>query len=152
MSDISPLAVVIDNASAARSKTAVCRPDEAAMSRKHKSDHPIRLGLLAAVMLAACAASGRAANLSCPTTLAGHRLGPVSVFDGPPADLADLVPEQPGQEDIWTGLAANKHGTYLVCHYIETSETRTFELPPDVTRCTAVRTADNTGHVSASCE
>jgi hypothetical protein len=72
-----------------------------------------------------------------PTELAG-----ISVFDGPPEQLADLVPDDgtdtaDTRSDIWT-LAKNERGYWLTCRYSSTTVTLTRQLPATVTRCEAV--------------
>jgi hypothetical protein len=72
-----------------------------------------------------------------PTELAG-----IAVFDGPPEQLADLVPDD-GTEtgdvrsDIWN-LPKNERGYWLTCRYSSTTVTLTRQLPATVTRCEAV--------------
>jgi hypothetical protein len=72
-----------------------------------------------------------------PTELAG-----ISVFDGPPEDLAELVPDDgtdaaDARSDIWN-LPRNDRGYWLTCRYSSTTVTLTRQLPPTVTRCEAV--------------
>ena len=72
-----------------------------------------------------------------PTELAG-----ISVFDGPPEQLADLVPDD-GKEtgdsrsDVWN-LPKSERGYWLTCRYSSTTVTLTRPLPAAVTRCEAV--------------
>jgi hypothetical protein len=72
-----------------------------------------------------------------PTELAG-----ISVFDGPPEELADLVPDDgvdaaDARSDIWN-LPKNDRGYWLTCRYSSTTVTLTRQLPATVTRCEAV--------------
>jgi hypothetical protein len=72
-----------------------------------------------------------------PTELAG-----ISVFDGPPEELAELVPDDgtdaaDARTDIWN-LPKNDRGYWLTCRYASTTVTLTRQLPPTVTRCEAV--------------
>lgn len=72
-----------------------------------------------------------------PTELAG-----MSVFEGPPEDLADLVPDDgteaaDARTDIWN-LPKNDRGYWLTCRYSSTTVTLTRQLPATVTRCEAV--------------
>lgn len=72
-----------------------------------------------------------------PTELAG-----ISVFDGPPEELAELVPDDGAdaadtRSDIWN-LPKNDRGYWLTCRYSSTTVTLTRQLPPSVTRCEAV--------------
>jgi hypothetical protein len=72
-----------------------------------------------------------------PTELAG-----ISVFDGPPEELADLVPDDgvdaaDAHSDIWN-LPKNERGYWLTCRYSSTTVTLTRQLPATVTRCEVV--------------
>jgi hypothetical protein len=72
-----------------------------------------------------------------PTELAG-----ISVFDGPPEELADLVPDggvdaADARSDIWN-LPKNDRGYWLTCRYSSTTVTLTRQLPATVTRCEVV--------------
>jgi len=72
-----------------------------------------------------------------PTEAAG-----ISVFDGPPEELADLVPDDSKdaadtRTDVWN-LAKSDRGYWLVCHYASTTVTLARQLPATVTRCEAV--------------
>jgi len=72
-----------------------------------------------------------------PTKLAG-----ISVFDGPPEQLAEPVPDdgaetRDSRSDIWT-LAKNERGYWLTCRYSSTTVTLTRQLPATVTRCETV--------------
>ena len=71
-----------------------------------------------------------------PTEAAG-----LSVFDGPPEEMADLVPDAKDtadtRTDIWD-LAKSDRGYWLVCHYANTTVTMVRQLPASVTRCEAV--------------
>jgi hypothetical protein len=72
-----------------------------------------------------------------PTELAG-----ISVFDGPPEELAELVPDDglhaaDARSDIWD-LPKSDRGYWLTCRYSSTTVTLTRQLPATVTRCEAV--------------
>ncbi len=72
-----------------------------------------------------------------PTELAG-----ISVFDGPPEERADLVPDDgmdtdEARTDVWN-LTQNDRGYWLTCRYSSTTVTLTRRLPATVTRCEAV--------------
>jgi hypothetical protein len=69
-----------------------------------------------------------------PTELAG-----ISVFDGPPEEVAQLVPDDGAdaadtRSDIWN-LPKNDRGYWLTCRYSSTTVTLTRQLPATVTRC-----------------
>ena len=72
-----------------------------------------------------------------PTEAAG-----VSVFEGPPEELGDLVPDDSKnaadtRSDIWN-LPHSDRGYWLVCHYANTTVILSRQLPATVTRCEAV--------------
>ena len=72
-----------------------------------------------------------------PTEAAG-----VSVFEGPPEELADLVPDDgkdasDARSDIWN-LPQSDRGYWLVCHYANTTVILSRQLPATVTHCEAV--------------
>jgi hypothetical protein len=121
-------------------------------------------GLLAygpAVAIMACLPSAVLADVGCPMKVevkqaltappSGWTAGldklpaeaaGVSVFDGPPEELADLVPDDSKdgadtRSDIWN-LPHSDRGYWLVCHYANTTVTLARPLPATVTRCEAV--------------
>jgi len=66
----------------------------------------------------------------------------VSVFEGPPEELADLVPDDgkdaaDTRSDIWN-LPHSDRGYWLVCRYASTTVILSRQLPATVTRCEAV--------------
>lgn len=72
-----------------------------------------------------------------PTDLAG-----ISVFEGPPEDMADLVPDESPKtpntvSDIWE-LPPSERGYWLTCRYANTTVTLTRQLPKSVTHCEAI--------------
>jgi len=72
-----------------------------------------------------------------PTEAAG-----VSVFEGLPEEMADLVPDDgkdaaDTRSDIWN-LPQSDRGYWLVCRYSNTTVTLARQLPATVTRCEAV--------------
>ena len=69
--------------------------------------------VLALIGAVAVPATLFAAPISCPAPKTGQRLVTVSVFDGPPSEKADLVPDEGG----WTFDVPSKEGFYLVCTY-----------------------------------
>lgn len=73
-----------------------------------------------------------------PTELSG-----LTLFDGPPEELASLVPDGDSETDkttteFWT-LAANPRGYWITCHYSSTTVTLTQRLPDTAARCEVVR-------------
>ena len=72
-----------------------------------------------------------------PTELSG-----LTVFDGPPEELASLVPDGDSEDDktttaFWT-LAPNPRGYWITCHYSSTTVTLTRRLPESATSCAIV--------------
>lgn len=75
---------------------------------------------LLALTVALCTAAG---HFECPPALpqdASHRLVNASLFDGPPEQLADLVPERAASVDRWDLDGVDP---YLVCRYGATART-----------------------------
>jgi hypothetical protein len=72
-------------------------------------------------LVALLAGPGVAAPVACPSSIgdgaAQHRLTNASIFDGPPEEKADLVPDSSGRLDLWKleGVDA-----YLVCRFAGT--------------------------------
>ena len=88
--------------------------------------------------LTAPVADWTAGTEALPTELSG-----LTVFDGPPEELASLVPDGDSEDDkttteFWT-LAANPRGYWITCHYSSTTVTLTQRLPDSATRCEVVR-------------
>ena len=82
-----------------------------------------------------------AGTLRCPTRISPggqpHALQRGSVFDGPPRELADLIPV-----DRRWNLApyrAEKRDLYLVCRYQKTDQTTTFVIPRHMMFCAETR-------------
>ena len=118
------------------------------------------LGASGAIFLVLSAASA-SADVSCPMKIdvaqnlaapmadwtAGMEALPpelsgLTVFDGPPEELASLVPDGDSEDDkttteFWT-LAANPRGYWITC-YSSTTVTLTRRLPDSATRCEVVR-------------
>ena len=99
-----------------------CKADDGASSM---SRNRIVWPLLAVAAVApTCAA---AAPAICPSSLldAGsrHRLVNAALFDGPPSEMADLVPVTAGDVDRWN---LDSVDPYLVCRFQGTAEVVTF--------------------------
>jgi hypothetical protein len=64
-----------------------------------------------------------AGPMECPPALpraSGHPLANASLFDGPPAQMADLVPDRAGDTDRWD---LDGIDPYLVCRFARTDKT-----------------------------
>jgi hypothetical protein len=61
----------------------------------------------------------------------------ISVFDGPPAEMADLVPDNPNAKlQRWTFGKPRKRDIYIVCNYADTRIKLSRKAPTEVTSCT----------------
>ena len=120
-----------------------------------------RLPACALLTLVACVPSAVLADVGCPMKvevkqalaappsgwIAGFDKLPTeaagaSVFEGPPEELADLVPDDSKdgadtRSDIWN-LPHSDRGYWLVCRYSNTTVILSRQLPAIVTRCEAV--------------
>jgi len=66
----------------------------------------------------------------------------VSVFDGPPVDMADLVPDDPNARVVrWTFAKNRTRDIYIVCHYADTRISLTRKAPAEITMCQLADTA-----------
>ena len=63
----------------------------------------------------------------------------VSVFDGSPTEMADLVPDNPEAfgkaPQVWTLPTDTKRSVWVVCRYKKSAVAFGKELPPGVRRC-----------------
>ncbi len=60
----------------------------------------------------------------------------VSVFDGPPVEMADLVPDDPNARVVrWTFAKDRTRDIYVVCHYADTRLALARKAPATVTSC-----------------
>lgn len=113
-------------------------------------------------------ASARAGELSCPSRLVTDQkikptpkgwavgkspfspvLSGVGIYDGPPEDMADLVPDNVESDDTfseWTLDANNKRAYWLECRYAYTNLTLSQALPKGIKNCRV--TYDKTVRVS----
>jgi len=77
--------------------------------------------------MALIACSAAAAPVNCPAFIqAGavkDELNNASLYDGPPDEMADLIPDESGAMDIWN---LDSVDPYLVCKYIGTAKIVTF--------------------------
>jgi hypothetical protein len=60
----------------------------------------------------------------------------ISVFDGPPSEMADLVPDDPNARIVrWTFAKNRTRDIYIVCNYADTRIGLARKAPPEVTSC-----------------
>jgi len=69
-------------------------------------------------------------------------LSGIAVFDGPPSEMADLIPDEGPKtadtvSDTWD-LPPSDRGYWLTCRYGNTNVTLTRQLPKSVKRCEAI--------------
>ncbi|MBE7211209.1 MAG: hypothetical protein INR65_09335 [Gluconacetobacter diazotrophicus] len=102
-------------------------------SRKAKSSKPDRIdaGRRIAVIFAALSCVAAApGNVRCPPTIVDaigpHPLGDAAVFDGPPDEMAELVPVPAGPVDRWLLVGVDP---YLLCRYRGTTRTEAVHAP-----------------------
>jgi hypothetical protein len=66
----------------------------------------------------------------------------ISVFDGPPAEMADLVPDNPNAKlQRWTFGKPRTRDIYIVCNYADTRIKLSRKAPAEVASCTLSSTA-----------
>ncbi|MFO1312460.1 MAG: STY0301 family protein [Burkholderiales bacterium] len=66
----------------------------------------------------------------------------ISVFDGPPADMAELVPDNPNARIVqWTFKKPRTRDIYIVCNYADTRIGLARKAPPEVGSCAIAVTA-----------
>ena len=93
------------------------------------------------LMLSANSATA-AENISCPLlTLASGKpikAQSISVFDGPPAEMAELVPDNADTgahaSYYWT-FSGQETAIWLVCHYKGSQQTQQLALPKPFRKC-----------------
>ena len=60
----------------------------------------------------------------------------ISVFDGPPSEMADLVPDNPNARVVqWTFKKPRTRDVYVVCNYADTRIALARKVPMEVTSC-----------------
>ena len=60
----------------------------------------------------------------------------ISVFDGPPSEMADLVPDNPNARIVqWTFKKPRTRDIYIVCGYADTRIALARKAPPTVSSC-----------------
>ncbi|MBP0495564.1 STY0301 family protein [Roseomonas indoligenes] len=91
------------------------------------------LAVLVLVLLPAAAG----AAVLCPAMQDGRPLREVTLFDGPPAELASLVPDQRGRRVTWDVAYIRQAGraAYLVCGYDRVTRKLEAEVPARARQC-----------------
>lgn len=60
----------------------------------------------------------------------------ISIFDGPPSEMADLVPDNPNARIVqWTFKTPRTRDVYVVCNYADTRIGLSRKAPPEITSC-----------------
>jgi hypothetical protein len=133
----------------------------AAKLREISVDGPVRIVFggtsmsVAAAFLILAAASAAPVATQCPA-IPGQTLVYIDIFDGPPENKADLVPDEhpsPATKSGWNGwdLTAGPDGLYVTCGYGKKlvgpySRMETIRLPDTVKTCRADFTMDRKGN------
>src|ERR1700760_1671016 len=82
-------------------------------------------------------AGGQPHQLQCSPALSDHgrwhQLSGASVFDGPPEDLADLIPDH-GRWDLVPYQSTGRQ-IFVVCRYFGTSASQTWAIPFQASEC-----------------
>jgi hypothetical protein len=91
-----------------------------------------------------------AATTSCPLTFEKHSLIDVGVFDGPPAELADMI----GAGGKWPlGYSPNiQHHYYLGCHYEGLAGLYEMPVPTTATICRSQLSPRTHMQINVVCE
>lgn len=77
----------------------------------------------------------------------------VSFFDGDPAELADLAPEEgggPGLDQIWRFEEERSRALVMVCRYHDTDRTVVKEVPAAISECRLKGEIDEAGEIAGS--
>lgn len=72
---------------------------------------------------------------ACPASYGHRKLTSVSVYDGPPSEVASLMPDDRGVWKLGYKPASNEGRFYLGCTYGKNGTTLPIELPTNVTTC-----------------
>lgn len=115
--------------------------------------------LMAFALASTCISACAAPSISCPATikdnLHAYPLADASLFDGPPGNLADLMPDT-DKEMAWTlplyqkGARDRGESLYFVCHYAKTQKTVTLQVPKIAKKCSVY--GNDKGQTFAVCE
>jgi hypothetical protein len=114
----------------------------------------VRVAVCLAALLAAPVAS-IAREIHCPPAQGSHRLSKVSVFDGPPSEQADLVPDtisRSGGRSRWELAYLFKLGrrVFVQCRYAPGDPAVVVEPGKAIRACTFA--TSGTGEKSLVCE
>jgi hypothetical protein len=70
---------------------------------------------------------------------ARHSLDSIMIFDGPPVELASLVPNNESNKDnrktFWTFVKKKERPIWFTCSYLKTDIVFAKSLPLDITQC-----------------
>lgn len=105
---------------------------------------PAALGCMGTFPVAAAAAT------SCPLSFEQHRLTDVGVFEGPPAELGEMI----GAEGTWQLEYYPGQGTqyYLGCRYDDVPEIQAIPVPTTATLCRSQLSPRTHMQINVVCE
>jgi hypothetical protein len=114
------------------------------------------LSRLACLALAVLEISACAGEVACPQTQSGERLATVTLFDGPPSEHADLMPDsfrktKDGGRSEWdvAYIFEADRKLFVECQYGGKVAPVVIEPKPSTTRCVFV--THDRGHKSLTC-
>lgn len=98
--------------------------------------------LIAFFLMVSAASAAAAENFSCPllTLASGKQIKAqtLSVFDGPPAEMAELVPDNAdtnAKDPYYWIFSGQEKTVWVVCHYKDNKQTQQFALPKAFKKC-----------------
>jgi len=116
-----------------------------------------------ALALAACARESAPAPFGCPAQIetdetsggrpVSYEFRYVSFFDGDPADMANLAPEEgdgPGLDQRWRFDENRARPIVMVCRYHGTERTVELEVPASISECRLTGEATEGGEIVGS--
>ena len=98
---------------------------------------------LLAVLLtttSAMAAKLQPGQAACPAKLLGHPIREVGMFNGPPAQMGEMVGDEEGWDVTMKQQDQQDPGFFIVCRFRGTKSTITVPVPISMTRCSGIGT------------
>jgi len=99
------------------------------------SNNIIMACLSVAIWMIGASTRAGSTEIGCPPTHNGKPLVDVSLFDGPPADLADLIPRNGGWDLLGPPVSPNLPNYTLGCTYRGSKDVVTVVLPRHIRVC-----------------